>query len=125
MSYKLIFPDGREVDFEGIISFLYNLGESELQVLRVLLSSRGKLTSEDIANKLKVSKASVNKAINSLMNKGLVEREKADLEEKRKGRPIFVYYVKPDYVYKKVSEDANFIVFNAKETIKKLLSEGA
>ena len=123
MADKLIFPDGREVNVEELLSFLYNLGESEIQVLQVLMSSKGKLTSEEIANRLKVSKASVNKAINSLISKGLVEKEKVTEIEKKKGRPTFAYYVRSDYINKKISEDAFSVMFNVKETLKKLLSE--
>jgi len=125
MADKLIFPDGREINVEGLLSFLYNLGESEIQVLEVLMASNDKLTSEEIANRLKVSKASVNKAINNLISKGLVEKEKVIVDEKKKGRPTFAYYVRSDYINKKISEDTFNVVFNVKETLKKLLSERA
>jgi len=124
MAYKLTFPDGREVDMKEVLSFLYDLGESELRVLEVLMSSKGKLTSEELAERLKVSKASVNKAINNLISKGLVEKEKVE-GERRKGRPTYAYYVRNDYISKKVSEDAFSLIFNVKETIKRLLSERA
>ncbi|BAB65758.1 helix-turn-helix domain-containing protein [Sulfurisphaera tokodaii] len=123
MSERLKFPDGREVDIHEVLSFLYGLGGSEIQVLHLLLTE-GKMRSDEIAEKLKVSKASINKAINTLLDKGLVEREKIT-EEKRRGRPTFIYYVRKDYMYKKIENDTMNLIFNVKENIKKLLSERA
>ncbi|QIW23615.1 MarR family transcriptional regulator [Sulfolobus sp. S-194] len=123
MSERLKFPDGREVDIHEVLSFLYGLGGSEIQVLHLLLTE-GKMSSEEIAEKLKVSKASINKAINTLLDKGLVEREKV-AEEKRRGRPTFMYYVRKDYMYKKIENDTMSLIFNVRENIKKLLSERA
>lgn len=121
MAERLRFPDGREVDVHDVLSFLYGLGASEIQVLHLLVNSE-KLTSDEIAEKLNVSKASINKAINSLVGKGLVEREKIPVEKKR-GRPTFVYYIRKDYMFKKVANDSMQLVFIVKETIKKLMSE--
>ncbi|BFI74818.1 helix-turn-helix domain-containing protein [Sulfurisphaera ohwakuensis] len=123
MSERLKFPDGREVDIHEVLSFLYGLGGSEIQVLHLLLTE-GKMSSDEIAEKLKVSKASINKAINTLLDKGLVEREKIT-EEKRRGRPTFMYYVRKDYMYKKIENDTLSLIFNVRENIKKLLSERA
>lgn len=99
MAERLKFPDGREVDIHEVLSFLYGLGGSEIQVLHLLLSGE-KMTSEEIAGKLRVSKASINKAINNLVSKGLVEKEKIP-EEKKRGRPTFAYYIKKNTCIRK------------------------
>lgn len=120
MAERVRFPDGREVNIHEVISYIYGLGASEVQVFHLLMEN-GKMTADEIAERLGVSKASVNKALNTLSNKGLIEKEK--VEEKRRGRPTYLYTIRKDYVGKKIEEDAISLIYNVRETIKKLLSE--
>lgn len=122
MTTKVKFPDGREVDINEVISFLYGLGTGEVQVLHSLLSKGGKYTADQLAEELRVSKTSVNKALNNLFSKGLIEREKI-IEEGKKGRPVYVYWVNKEIISKKMAHDLFTLITNTRDVLKKTLTE--
>ncbi len=122
MSEKIKFPDGREINIHEVLSFLYNLGDSEILVLHKLLTSNTKSTAEELAEEFKVSKASINKALNNLLSKGLIEREKV-LTSGKKGRPIYVYSVNKEIAYKKICNDVEKVTQNIKDLLRKNILE--
>jgi predicted transcriptional regulator len=122
MASKIKFPDGREVDIHEVISFMYGLGIGEVEVLHILLSRGQKYSADKLAEVLKVSKASVNKALNTLLSKGLIEREKI-ITDGKKGRPVYMYRANKELVSKKLSEDVFKLILNTRDTLKKTLVE--
>ncbi|BFI74702.1 helix-turn-helix domain-containing protein [Sulfurisphaera ohwakuensis] len=119
MSEKIIFPDGREVDLHEFIAFMYGLSTSDVEVLHLLMESKEKLDADEIAEKLKVTKASVSKSLNNLLDKGLIERDKAEGAEKKKGRPSYVYWVDKDKLIYKLEKDLEKLASSMKEGLEK------
>lgn len=88
---------------------MYGLNEKEVQLIFRLLYSDTKLNIEELAEEFKVSKALISKSLSELANKGLIEREKVS-NEGRKGRPIYVYYVDREQLFKRISRDLEELV---------------
>ena len=122
MAEKITFPDGREVDIHDFIAFMYGLSRSDVEVLHLLLESKEKLDADEIAERLKVTKASVSKSLNSLLDKGLIERDKSEEEQKRKGRPSYVYWVDKDKLYNKLEKDLEKLAVTIKQGLEKHIS---
>ena len=122
MSEKITFPDGREVDIHDFIAFMYGLSRSDVDVLHLLLENKEKMDADQIAEKLKVTKASVSKSLNSLLDKGLIERDKSEEDQKRKGRPSYVYWVDKDKLYTKLEKDLEKLAGTIKEGLEKHIS---
>jgi predicted transcriptional regulator len=121
MAEKIKFPDGREVDIHEFIAFMYGLSKSDVELLHMLMVE-GKMTTDDIASKLNVTKASISKSLNSLIDKGLVEREKVQSEDKRKGRPNFMYWVDREKLYSKLDIDLEKLLTTLKGSIQKTMT---
>ncbi|MEM0373025.1 MAG: MarR family transcriptional regulator [Sulfolobaceae archaeon] len=117
MNIKINLPDGRETTIDEIIQFLYNLSKTDIDVLNVLASSGKPITTEEIAEKLNVTKASVSKALNNLIYKGLVQRRKAISEEKKKGRPNYEYWIVKEELLEKIKKDLENILNQIKSEI--------
>jgi len=117
MNIKINLPDGRETTIDEIIQFLYNLSKTDIDVLNVLASAEKPITTDEIAEKLNVTKASVSKALNNLIYKGLVQRRKAVTEEKKKGRPNYEYWVVKEELLSKIKKDLENILQQFKSTI--------
>jgi predicted transcriptional regulator len=120
MAERIKFPDGREVDIHEVMAFLYGLSKSDVEVLHVIMSKKGKISTDELAETLKVTKASISKSINNLIYKGLIMRDKIE-EDKKKGRPGYVYWVDNEYLYKKIAEDLEALVSRVKENLKEHL----
>ncbi len=121
MAEKIKFPDGREVDIHEFIAFMYGLSKSDVELLHMLMRE-GKMTTDDIATRLNVTKASISKSLNSLIDKGLVEREKVQSEDKRKGRPNFMYWVDSERLYSRLNADLEKLLTNLKMSIQKSIA---
>ncbi|MUN29917.1 helix-turn-helix domain-containing protein [Sulfuracidifex metallicus] len=121
MAEKIKFPDGREVDIHEFIAFMYGLSKSDVELLHMLMTE-GKMTTDDIASKLNVTKASISKSLNSLIDKGLVEREKVQSEDKRKGRPNFMYWVDREKLYSRLDTDLEKLLTTLKGSIQKTMT---
>jgi predicted transcriptional regulator len=117
MERKVKFPDGREVDVLTIFKFVYGLSNSELEILKLLVNTKGKLSAEDIASSLDISRNTVTKPVNLLLSKGLVLRDKE--KGKTTGRPRLVYFATPD-IYSKLLTDLQSIVNNSLKEISKI-----
>ncbi len=114
MERKVKFPDGREVEVITIFKFVYGLSDSELEILKLLVNTKGKLTAEDIASSLNISRNTVTKPINLLISKGLVLREKQ--KSGSNGRPKLFYFVTPD-IFSRLMFDLQNVV---NETLKEI-----
>lgn len=115
---RIRFPDGREVDVQEVISFLYGLSRSDVEVLHTIMCKGGKISTEDLAETLNVTKASISKSINNLLYKGLINREKVADDEKRKGRPAYVYWVNKEELYERVVADVEKLYQTMKNDFK-------
>ncbi|MCY0850768.1 helix-turn-helix domain-containing protein [Sulfuracidifex metallicus] len=121
MAEKIKFPDGREVDIHEFIAFMYGLSKSDVELLHMLMTE-GKMTTDDIASRLNVTKASISKSLNSLIDKGLIEREKVQSEDKRKGRPNFKYWVDREKLYNRLDADLEKLLTTLKGSIQKTMT---
>ncbi|GGU01183.1 transcriptional regulator [Sulfodiicoccus acidiphilus] len=86
---KVRLQDGREVDVYRLAGFLYGLSASDVELLKVILEQR-EVTTEYLAERLKVTKASVSKGLNNILDRGLISRDRA-MRNGGKGRPIYIY----------------------------------
>jgi predicted transcriptional regulator len=114
MERKVKFPNSRGVDVLTIFKFVYGLSNSELEILKLLVNTKGKLSAEDIASSLNISRNTVNKLVNLLLSKGLVLRDKE--KGKTNGRPRLVYFATPG-IYSKMLTDLQSIVNNSLKNI--------
>ncbi|MFP3163454.1 MAG: helix-turn-helix domain-containing protein [Acidianus hospitalis] len=117
MERKVKFPDSREVDVLTIFKFVYGLSNSELEIIKLLVNTKGKLSAEDIASSLNISRNTVTKPVNLLLSKGLVLRAKE--KGKTTGRPRLVYFATQD-IYSKLLTDLQSIVNNSLKEISKI-----
>ncbi len=113
---KVEFPDGRQVEIHKLIGFIYGLCESETNILHLLLTSGEKLSEEEIALRLNLSRTSINKPINALLAKDLMRREKQCEGKVRK--PKYVYYANKEEVYIKIIHDLEDIIKKYEEVYK-------
>lgn len=112
MSDYILFPDGRKVDVHKVIQFLYGLNESEIRILHLLVESKEKLTAMQIAKKLKVDRTSISKPIATLVNKGLIHKERNIVSRKNENTPPrlkFLYFVNREELYGKMIKDLEAI----------------
>ncbi|MBP1357872.1 MAG: MarR family transcriptional regulator [Sulfolobus sp.] len=108
----------QNLDVHELLAFIYGLSRSDIEVLHAILTSKEPITTEEIAKKLNVTKASVSKSLNNLIEKGLVLRNKSIMQERRKGRPSYYYIVNRDYLLGKVIKDLESFTETYKEAIK-------
>ena len=100
---RVKLPSGKEVTPLDAMKFCYNLSETDIEVLMLLMQGE-KLDVESIASKLGLSKATVNRALNKLVALGFVERER--FKRSGAGRPRYLYYVPdPKRVLDKIAKD--------------------
>lgn len=90
---RIKLPSGKDAGLVDILSFCYGLSETDVQVLIALAKSEAKGT-EDLETDLKLSKASINRSLNKLLEMGLVMRIKEP--GNKAGRPRYLYKTK-DY----------------------------
>ncbi|EZQ01904.1 MULTISPECIES: MarR family transcriptional regulator [Acidianus] len=114
---RIRFPDGREVDIHEVIAFLYGLSMSDMEVLDLLRAKGKKISTDELAEALGVTKASISRSVNNLAYKGLILRDKLD-EDKKKGRPSYIYWVDKEKLYGKVIEDLQRLVEKVKDELK-------
>lgn len=85
---RIKLPSGKDAGLVDILSFCYGLSETDVQVLMALAKSEAKGT-EDLEADLKLSKASINRSLNKLLEMGLVMRIKEP--GNKAGRPRYLY----------------------------------
>jgi len=87
----------RDIDVKDIIACSLGLKKSEYKVFEALLSS-DHITIQDLADKLKLDRTTLQKVLKNFVNNELVERYQENLDN---GGYIFVYKIKEKTVLKK------------------------
>ncbi len=121
LEIRLRLPSGREATIAEGLRFCYDLSETDTQILIELLQG-GEYTVDELAEKLRLSKATVNRSLNKLVELGFVSRRR----EKRQsvGRPRFKYYVEdPKKVLEKIEHDLDACANVFKQKLKELLGK--
>ena len=90
---RIKLPSGKDAGLVDILSFCYGLSETDVQVLMALMRGDAKGT-EELETELKLSKASINRSLNKLLEMTLVMRIKEP--GNKAGRPRYLYKAK-DY----------------------------
>ncbi|WP_229768035.1 HTH-type transcriptional regulator Lrs14 [Sulfodiicoccus acidiphilus] len=89
---RVRLPSGREARVADAISFCYDLSDTDISVLKELLQ-QGIKSEDELAEALKLSKASINRSVNKLTSLGFVERVKDP--NSKGGRPRYLYKPMP------------------------------
>ena len=118
---KVTFPDGRSVEIHEFLAFMYGLSSSDVSVLHLLMAKGKKMSADEISEELNVTKASVSKSLNNLLDKGLLIREKEETEDKKKGRPGYLYWVDKNKLYEKLEKDLERLATNIREGLEEHL----
>ncbi len=87
-SVTIKLPSGRDAGLVDIMSFCYDLSETDVQVLLALTHGEPKST-ENLEDELHLSKASINRSLNKLLELNLVMRVKES--GSKAGRPRYLY----------------------------------
>jgi predicted transcriptional regulator len=90
---RIKLPSGKDAGLVDILSFCYGLSETDVQVLMALMKGDARGT-EELESDLKLSKASINRSLNKLLEMALVMRIKEP--GNKAGRPRYLYKAK-DY----------------------------
>ena len=118
---RLRLPTGREANIVEGLRFCYDLSETDTAILFELLKGK-EYTVDELAEKLKLSKATVNRSLTKLVEIGFVTRTR----EKKggAGRPKYKYYV-PDSekVINKIIEDFEHCAEIYREVLQNLLKQ--
>ena len=103
--FRLRLPSGRESSLTDVMRFCYDLSDTDTQILvEVIRGGADGFTVEELAERLRLSKATANRSLNKLVELGFVSRKR----EKRQGvgRPRYKYYVDdPRKVVEKIKQD--------------------
>ncbi len=103
--FRLRLPSGRESTLADVMRFCYDLSDTDTQILVEILKGGSEgYTVEELAERLRLSKATANRSLNKIAELGFVSRKR----EKREGvgRPRYRYYVDdPARVISKIKED--------------------
>lgn len=103
---KVKLPSGKEVGLVDALLFCYDISDTDFKVLKELIKGGPKGEDELSAN-LKLSKASINRALNKLLSIGFVQRTKE--QSSKGGRPKFIYSaISPDELINKISRDFEY-----------------
>ncbi|MEM0373000.1 MAG: HTH-type transcriptional regulator Lrs14 [Sulfolobaceae archaeon] len=112
---RIKLPSGKDAGLVDILSFCYGLSETDVQVLMALTKGEAKGT-EDLENDLRLSKASINRSLNKLVELGLVTRIKES--GNKAGRPRYLYKAKD---YKELKEKLLGDIKSCAEEMAKLI----
>lgn len=90
MMERIKLPSGKEIDLVDVLKFCYDLSETDTQILLKLVKG-DEYDVDKLARELGLSKATVNRSLNKLVELGFVLRRR----ERRQsvGRPKYKYYV--------------------------------
>jgi len=92
-----------KLDIEDVIACSLTLKKSEYKIFEVLLRSRENLTIQQISDKLKLDRTTIQKILKTLSSKGLIHRLQQNLEN---GGYIYNYTIKDKPTVKKHIKDA-------------------
>lgn len=114
---RVKLPSGKDAGLVDILSFCYGLSETDVQVLMALAKADAKGT-EELERDLKLSKASINRSLNKLLEMGLVMRIKEP--GNKAGRPRYLYKTKGyNELKQKILEDLR----NCADNMAKIIEE--
>lgn len=100
---RVKLPSGKEVGVAEALKFCYDLSDTDIQVLQSL-STVNYQSEDEIAQSLRLSKASVNRSLNKLIAIGFCERMKD--QAFKGGRPRYLYKaLGGDELTRKILED--------------------
>jgi len=90
MMERIKLPSGKEINLVDVLKFCYDLSETDTQILLKLVKG-DEYDVDKLARELGLSKATVNRSLNKLVELGFVLRRR----ERRQsvGRPKYKYYV--------------------------------
>jgi Predicted transcriptional regulator len=100
---RIKLPSGKDANLVDILSFCYGLSETDITVLLSLIKGAPRGT-EEIEGELKLSKASINRSLNKLLEMNLVMRVKET--GNKAGRPRYLYRARNyDELREKITTD--------------------
>lgn len=88
---RIRLPSGKDAGLSDILSFCYGLSDTDVQVLLALMNGDAKGT-EELEEELKLSKASINRSLNKLLEMEFAMRIKET--GNKAGRPRYLYRAK-------------------------------
>ncbi|ARM76759.1 HTH-type transcriptional regulator Lrs14 [Acidianus manzaensis] len=86
---KIKLPSGKEISFCNVLEFCYGINDTEYSILQMLIQLK-ESNEDEISSKLKLSRSTVNRSLNKLVEVGFVKRIK---DNKSIGRPKYIYVV--------------------------------
>lgn len=87
-----------KLEIEDVIACSLSLKKSEYKIFEVLLRSKENLTIQQLSNKLKLDRTTIQKILKSLTEKGLIHRLQQNLEN---GGYVYNYSIKDKPAVKK------------------------
>jgi len=119
MVERIKLPSGKEIDLVDVLKFCYDLSETDTQILLKLVKGN-EYDVDKLAKELGLSKATVNRSLNKLVELGFVLRRR----ERRQsvGRPKYKYYVEDSQsLVEKLKNDMERCAEVMKQHISKLI----
>jgi len=119
MVERIKLPSGKEIDLVDVLKFCYDLSETDTQILLKLVKG-DEYDVDKLAKELGLSKATVNRSLNKLVELGFVLRRR----ERRQsvGRPKYKYYVEDSQsLVEKLKNDMERCAEVMKQHISKLI----
>ncbi|NPA04736.1 MAG: MarR family transcriptional regulator [Crenarchaeota archaeon] len=83
-------PSGREITLSDVLRFCYDFSETDIQILLRLLKGN-EYDVDTLAAEMSLSKATVNRSLNKLVELGFASRRRA--KKQSVGRPRSKYYI--------------------------------
>ncbi len=118
---RLRLPTGRDAALIEGLKFCYDLSETDAMILFELLKG-GEYTVDDLKEKLKLSKATINRGLGKLVELGFVKRVRE--KRSRVGRPRYKYYIdNPEEIIERMIKDFEQCAQAFKEHLEQLLAE--
>ncbi|HIQ11111.1 MAG TPA: MarR family transcriptional regulator [Pyrodictium sp.] len=119
MVERIRLPSGKEIGLVDVLKFCYDLSETDTQILLKLVKGN-EYDVDELAKELGLSKATVNRSLNKLVELGFILRRR----ERRQtvGRPKYKYYVEnPQNLIEKLKSDMEKCAEVMKQHISRLI----
>jgi len=119
MVERIRLPSGKEINLVDVLKFCYDLSETDTQILLKLVKGN-EYDVDELAKELGLSKATVNRSLNKLVELGFILRRR----ERRQsvGRPKYKYYVEnPQNLIEKLKSDMEKCAEVMKQHISRLI----
>lgn len=119
MMERIKLPSGKEINLVDVLKFCYDLSETDTQILLKLVKG-DEYDVDKLARELGLSKATVNRSLNKLVELGFVLRRR----ERRQsvGRPKYKYYVEDSQsLVEKLKNDMERCAEVMKQHVSKLI----